>query len=330
MKKILALLSFISIMLATIPFADARVDARFIIKDLSGRKIYMLTPDGKMIFGNVLVGQEIIFDASASNSRYPIDRYYWDFDGDGKWDKITSTPIVHYTYKKAGEYNARLMAVASSAPPAGDGDTVTHKIVVVEKILPPVAIFDIERKGDGVFVFNASQSYDPDGYVKSYLWDFDGDGKYDAYGKNVTWAYNENGYYFPVLEVIDYDLKYNYTRRVIRVDCFNGSIEEEEGIINIKNRCSNTVNLTIVVNNDDVFNLSVEKEKRLKIPVNASLNEICVIYNENEAVILFEGNEVNVVVDENGVHRGGEKSPGMGLLLLIASFIAIIIFMKRK
>ncbi|MCD6448731.1 MAG: PKD domain-containing protein [Thermoplasmata archaeon] len=329
MKKLMVLLSFISIILAMLPSVEARVDARFIIKDLSGRQIYMRTPDGKIIFGNVVVGQEIIFDASASNSMYPIDRYYWDFDGDGKYDKITSTPIVHYTYKKAGEYNAKLMAVATSAPPAGDGDTITHKIVVVEKLLPPVAIFEIERKGKGTFVFNASQSYDPDGYIKSYLWDFDGDGKYDASGKNVTWAYEKNGYYFPELKVIDYDLKYNFTKRVIRVDCLNGSIEEKEGVINIKNRYGHTVNLTIVVNNDETVNVSVEKEMSVKVPISTSLNEICVEYNGKKTVILFEGDEADIVVDKNGVHKATGKSPGMEFLFIIATLIMIFL-MRRK
>ena len=232
----MVLLSFISIILAMLPLAEARVDARFIIKDLSGRQIYMRTPDGKIIFGNVVAGQEIIFDASASNSMYPIDRYYWDFDGDGK---------------------------------------------------------------------------------------------YDASGKNVTWAYEKNGYYFPELKVIDYDLKYNFTKRVIRVDCLNGSIEEKEGVINIKNRYDHTVNLTIVVNNDETVNVSVEKEMSVKVPISTSLNEICVEYNGKKTVILFEGDEVDIVVDKNGVHKATGKSPGMEFLFIIAALIMIFL-MRRK
>jgi len=52
---------------------------------------------------------------------------------------------------------------------------------------PPVASFNwmpiIPNPGDEI-IFNASESYDPDGYIKLYEWDWDNDGVYDE--KNYT------------------------------------------------------------------------------------------------------------------------------------------------
>ena len=48
-----------------IPNVHSRVDAKFKILDFeTGRQIYMKTPDGKIIYGNVLVGQKLIFDGT--------------------------------------------------------------------------------------------------------------------------------------------------------------------------------------------------------------------------------------------------------------------------
>ena len=55
---------------------------------------------------------------------------------------------------------------------------------------------------------NASGSYDPDGYIVAYLWDFDAsDGidfsNPDATGEVVYTSYNESGEYTVTLKVID-------------------------------------------------------------------------------------------------------------------------------
>ena len=207
MKK-LALIIFLLILI--IPVVKARVDARFIIKDEKGRQIYMINPDKEILFGNVLVGQQIYFDASSSNSAYPIDGYWWDLDGDGNYDKKISTPVFNYKYEKAGIYNVTLTAVASVI---GDGDSVTKTVVVVEELFAPEAFFSIERN-DSIFIFNASRSYDKDGYIKSYTWDFDGDGKFDEdglwnnYSKISKWKYERNGYYIVTLKLVDYDYQW--------------------------------------------------------------------------------------------------------------------------
>ncbi|MGC9308493.1 MAG: PKD domain-containing protein, partial [Thermoplasmatota archaeon] len=171
------------ILLTALPPAQARVDASFLIRDLSGRQIYMRDWNGTIIYGNVLVGQTIIFDAGRSNSMYPIDGYRWDFDGDGRYDVSTNASTVRHTYNEPGHYNVTLLATASSAPPKGDGDSITHTIIVVKKYKPPVASFTVQKhtttETGQYMIYDASSSYDPDGYIKMVAWDFQGDGTID-------------------------------------------------------------------------------------------------------------------------------------------------------
>lgn len=90
-------------------------------------------------------------------------------------------------------------------------------------ITPPVAIFtesDDHPIVDETVTFNASSSYDPDGHIVKFEWDWEGDGKYDFdAGTNpiATHAYEQPGVYYPTLRVTDNDGLTNETtqRKVV-------------------------------------------------------------------------------------------------------------------
>ncbi|MBC7128770.1 MAG: hypothetical protein H5T45_03445 [Thermoplasmatales archaeon] len=330
MKK-LALIIFLLILI--IPVVKARVDARFIIKDEKGRQIYMINPDREILFGNILVGQQIYFDASSSNSAYPIDGYWWDLDGDGNYDKKISTPVFNYKYEKAGIYNVTLTAVASVI---GDGDSVTKTVIVVEKFFAPEAIFSIE-KNDSIFIFNASRSYDKDGYIKSYTWDFDGDGKFDEnglwnnYSKISKWKYDRNGYYIVTLKLVDYDYQWGETKRIIKINNMEGEIDETEKEINFINEKKQEKNVGIVVNNNDYYELFLppKGKKTISIKINPyGENEIYVKEGENEKIFFFwKDDKVNIYMGDD---ISSEKSiPGFEILLLLVSIFLLIKFKIR-
>lgn len=52
-------------------------------------------------------------------------------------------------------------------------------------------------------IFDASASYDPDGYIVSYKWDWNDDGVYDATGKTASHTWNRAGNYTIRLKVTD-------------------------------------------------------------------------------------------------------------------------------
>ncbi|MGB7533163.1 MAG: PQQ-binding-like beta-propeller repeat protein [Halobacteriota archaeon] len=83
---------------------------------------------------------------------------------------------------------------------------------------PPVGAFNISRKYPIIneeTIFNASPSYDPDGFIKKYKWDF-GDGA-NATGKVVTHTYHETGNYNVTLNVTDYYGLTNTTTKTVSV-----------------------------------------------------------------------------------------------------------------
>jgi len=83
---------------------------------------------------------------------------------------------------------------------------------------PPGAIFMFEPVNptiDDIVYFN-STSYDPDGYIVNWTWDF-GDGNM-SYGEQVTHSYEDDGIYNVTLTVLDNDLASNTTYILITVE----------------------------------------------------------------------------------------------------------------
>jgi PKD repeat protein len=142
-------------------------------------------------------GESIDFDASGSHDPDgTIVSYSWDF-GDGN----TATGVkVDHAYEDDGVYNVTLTVV--------DDDDATGSATATKTVLnrPPVALFTENAttvSQDEAIHFDASDSYDPDGTIVSYSWNF-GDGN-TAIGVTVDHAYSEVGNYTVTLTVTDDD-----------------------------------------------------------------------------------------------------------------------------
>ncbi|MGY4706547.1 PKD domain-containing protein [Candidatus Bipolaricaulota sp. J31] len=138
---------------------------------------------------------EVTFDASSSRDPAgSISEYLWDF-GDGT--EVASGVRVTHTYTHPGAYLVTLVVTG----PSGVGRATTW--IYVDNS-PPVADFsfwpeDPMRKEE--IGFDASPSYDPDGEIVSYRWDF-GDGT-TAEGRMVSHSYDHDGEYVVALTVVD-------------------------------------------------------------------------------------------------------------------------------
>lgn len=94
---------------------------------------------------------------------------------------------------------------------------------------PPVAEFTFAPPnpvmGEPV-TFDAGESYDPDGIVERYDWDFSGDGLFQATGTIVMWTFPRAGTYPVTLRVVDNDGTMAVVTRQVTVESFGpGGLE---------------------------------------------------------------------------------------------------------
>jgi hypothetical protein len=118
------------------------------------------------------IGEPIQFDSSASfDPDGYIEIFEWDF-GDGTTSTLQNP--IHY-YLSRGKYNVSLTV-------QDDDGLIDSDSTLVLINSPPLVDFAWEPNiiyVNYTIIFNASESYDPDGFIVNYTWDFD-DGTIDS------------------------------------------------------------------------------------------------------------------------------------------------------
>ncbi len=150
------------------------------------------------------VGSPIVLDGSLS---FDVDgfvvRYDWDFDGDGVWDYSSPLPAAVTVFRAADNYRTQLRVTDNE----GKCDVHWTWVRVLTDITPPVARFSgpAEAIVNESVTLDASASYDPNGAVVSYSWDFEADGAYDLVTTDrvITRAWATPGEWVVVLDVRD-------------------------------------------------------------------------------------------------------------------------------
>ena len=148
----------------------------------------------------------ITFDASeSSDPDGTITGYRWDFDNDGTYDTdwLTISTTTH-TYSTAGTYTVKLQVKDDAEATATNTTTATINEQPAETF-PPIATASGPYTGLTYqnISFDGSSSYDIDGTITSYIWDF-GDGM-TGNGINPIHIYNTSGLYNITLTVTDND-----------------------------------------------------------------------------------------------------------------------------
>ncbi len=129
----------------------------------------------------------------------PITSYEWDWDGDDIYEDIGIT--ANHTYSIAGEYTIKLRITDE------DGHTdIETKSVEITTNQVPIAEFNYTINSMTVTV-DASASYDPDGTIILYEWDWESDGIYDENHTipAASHTYENEGNYTITLRVTDDD-----------------------------------------------------------------------------------------------------------------------------
>lgn len=137
------------------------------------------------------------FDAHYSHDDKAITDYYWNFGDPHDTVPLSSIEATH-TYTLPGTYLVKLTVTDE------EGQLNSETIAIVVTNPPPVASFEVSNElplaGDLV-AFDASESYDPNGEVTSYSWNF-GDGNTGS-GIETSHSYTADKYYVVILTVTD-------------------------------------------------------------------------------------------------------------------------------
>ncbi|MBC8278192.1 MAG: PKD domain-containing protein [FCB group bacterium] len=153
-------------------------------------------PHAMFTYRSLSTPREVMFDASMSSDDdgNPID-FFWDF-GDGTTG--TGSRVIH-RYPSGGSFQAELIVTDAS----GTVGNSAMKISTVTLNESPVAVAGPDQIGvpGEVLNFDAMQSYDNDGEITKYVWDFrDGKRSKDAV---VSHSFKKAGRYNVLLRAID-------------------------------------------------------------------------------------------------------------------------------
>ncbi len=149
-----------------------------------------------------VVGRPVQFHVNVTDGTEAIVHYYWDLDGDATADADGRTPT--YVYSTDGTYHVSVSVVDEWGFAVNDTLVVTVHPEENEAPVPVPSVEQWVRPGRNLRF--SEVSYDPDGRIVLYQWDFDGDGKFDHADPddgNVTHLYVEEGLYVAVLQVTD-------------------------------------------------------------------------------------------------------------------------------
>jgi len=156
------------------------------------------------------VDGKIDFTSDAIDPDGTIISYYWNF-GDGS---TSSSPNPSHIYDLSGNYTVTLIVTDDN----GATYAVSKTITVPNKKPIPVFTYNPSAPNTKQFVFfDASASFDVDGSITNYSWDFENDGIVDGYGVNIYHMFNISGNYTINLTVTDNEGATNYTTKVIQV-----------------------------------------------------------------------------------------------------------------
>ncbi|MCC5807458.1 MAG: PKD domain-containing protein [Opitutales bacterium] len=141
----------------------------------------------------------VSFDGSASfDPDGSIVAYEWDLTGDGQPDAFG--PTANATFPE-GTYTVTLTVVDN------EGFEDTAEITIRSTINQPPVAGAVASPRDGMAPlavnFNASSSFDPDGSIVAYEWDFNSDGTYTGSGVSTQHTFQQPGQHTVRLRVTD-------------------------------------------------------------------------------------------------------------------------------
>ena len=150
--------------------------------------------------------EPVIFDGSDSHDNdcgnESITKWEWDWDNDGIYDEEGDN--TEHSWSEPGTYYIQLRVTDDE----GTTDTLDEPMdIIVESLYPKAkatASPNPQVVGQPVN-FSDNGSYDPDGTIAKYEWDWESDGIYDEEGANTSHTWDSPGVYYVQFRVTDND-----------------------------------------------------------------------------------------------------------------------------
>jgi KaiC/GvpD/RAD55 family RecA-like ATPase/PKD repeat protein len=198
--------------------------------------------------------QTVTFNASDSyDSDGTIVEYFWDF-GDGT---NTSGIVANHPYADNGNYTVKLTVK--------DNDGASTTAIKVATILNQAPVVSFSGPSSQPIVgmtmtFNASGSYDPDGMLLNYTWNF-GDGNITATKESViTHVYSQSASFNVTLTVTDNDGQSALAWQLVFVHVHNVAVVNVT-ISHTEVQIGGTISISVTVKNKgtttESFNISM-------------------------------------------------------------------------
>jgi len=193
-----------------------------------------LTPDGP---SSVETGDEYVFETSSFDVDGNMIRFRFDW-GDGNlsnWSEYVDSNVsvsISHSWTYVSSFEVRVIAQDENG--LNSSWSLPLNVTVIQAVSggsPPFG--DIEVNGNafvnGTIVFDASDSFDLDGFIFSFYWDF-GDGE-NGSGIRTSHVYKNPGEYEVTLIVVDNDGNENITSQIISINSGINDSEEVQGIL---------------------------------------------------------------------------------------------------
>lgn len=285
---------------------------------------------------SIYTGETAYFNASGSyDAGNDVLHYDWDIDGDEIWDYIDVNANISAVYNTAGTY----VIVVRVSDGDGGVDIAIHNLIVLEEgneddndtivNKKPIVNFSITGfiNENGEFIKDSnislkSNSYDPDGYIVNWTWNFMGS---INYSENVSFELKSMGNKTIRLTVKDNNGSKNYTVKEIVVG---------------ENTSASVCSLNITLPYDDIT-FSVKEVGTDKIVYTGSNTKQVLIDNLRSGlykIYCSRGDKTwneDINVDGNttylvSVPSNGGHIPVGTEVIFMALFIAMLVGMLRR
>ena len=125
---------------------------------------------------NVLNRNAVSFDASGSSDPDgSISKYLWDLDGNGSFEKTTTTPKVSRSYTQPGDFVVKVRVLDNG----NKFDTATKTLKIHRAPVAKIAAAPQDITVGKASTLSAAGSTDDNGIAK-YEWDLDGNGTFET------------------------------------------------------------------------------------------------------------------------------------------------------